>query len=552
MANTFSKVNASAATLTKNRTVGSVVPSSGLCVTCVDGCIGMCEVGKSAYRGHEVLYPQPFGVITTAAEKMYPVDYSHFNIMGTAVGAHGIEADSDKAVFPAVNLEVRFGHDKGIKYRYPWHIPGIGSTDVAKNNWEGLAIGSALAGTGLTIGENVVGMDDGAVIKNGRVVDTVDLKRRVKLYQEHQIDGYGAIIVQANVEDSRLGALEYAIEKLNVQCVELKWGQGAKDIGGEVKIDNLKKAQLLHERGYIVLPDPTDPDVIKAFEHGAFKAFERHSRVGMVDEEAFARRIAELRNAGARYVFLKTGAYRPADLARAILFASRYKLDLLTVDGAGGGTGMSPWHMMNEWGMPPVYLHSLLYQFAQRLSNRGDYLPALAVAGGFSFEDHIFKGLAMGAPFVKLVGMARAPVAAAMVGKTIGRTIDTNKVPVYISRFGNSKDEIFVTAVELRRKLRDASFDQIPTGALGLYTYYERLGQGLRQLMAGSRKFSLEHMSRNDIAFDVAVAGARRVSGDACLRAPAAFGRVAAFRSVTWLRSRVRRSRRAGPVSSSI
>jgi hypothetical protein len=500
MANTFSKVNASAATLTKNRTVGSVVPSSGLCVTCVDGCIGMCEVGKSAYRGHEVLYPQPFGVITTAAEKMYPVDYSHFNIMGTAVGAHGIEADSDKAVFPAVNLEVRFGHDKGIKYRYPWHIPGIGSTDVAKNNWEGLAIGSALAGTGLTIGENVVGMDDGAVIKNGHVVDTVDLKRRVKLYQEHQIDGYGAIIVQANVEDSRLGALEYAIEKLNVQCVELKWGQGAKDIGGEVKIDNLKKAQLLHERGYIVLPDPTDPDVIKAFEHGAFKAFERHSRVGMVDEEAFARRIAELRNAGARYVFLKTGAYRPADLARAILFASRYKLDLLTVDGAGGGTGMSPWHMMNEWGMPPVYLHSLLYQFAQRLSNRGDYLPALAVAGGFSFEDHIFKGLAMGAPFVKLVGMARAPVAAAMVGKTIGRTIDTNKVPVYISRFGNSKDEIFVTAVELRRKLRDASFDQIPTGALGLYTYYERLGQGLRQLMAGSRKFSLEHMSRNDIA----------------------------------------------------
>ncbi len=134
MASTFSKVNASAATLTKNRTVDSVVPTSGLCATCVDGCIGMCEVGKSAYRGHEVLYPQPFGVITTAAEKTYPVDYSHFNIMGTAVGAHGIEADSDKAVFPAVNLEVRVGHDNGIKYRYPWHIRGIGSTDVAKNN----------------------------------------------------------------------------------------------------------------------------------------------------------------------------------------------------------------------------------------------------------------------------------------------------------------------------------------------------------------------------------------------------------------------------------
>src|SRR5512136_1868276 len=175
----FSKINASAATLTKNRTEGSVVPASGMCVTCVDGCIGMCEIGKSAYRGHEVIYPQPFGVITTAAEKVYPVDYSHFSIMGTAVGAHGIDEDSDKAVFPAVSLEVAFGHDRGIKFKMPWIIPGIGSTNIAKNNWEGLAIGSALAGTGLTIGENVVGMDPESVINGGRVVDTVDLKRRV-------------------------------------------------------------------------------------------------------------------------------------------------------------------------------------------------------------------------------------------------------------------------------------------------------------------------------------------------------------------------------------
>jgi len=261
---TFSRVNTSAATLTKNRTEGSIVPASGMCVTCVDGCIGMCEIGKSAYRGHEVIYPQPFGVITTAAEKTYPVDYSHFNIMGTAAGAHGIEADSDKAIFPAVNLEVRIGRDQGIKFRRPWIISGIGSTNVAKNNWEGLAIGSALFGTGLTIGENVVGMDPETVISNGRATDTADLKRRVKLYQDHQRDGYGAIIVQANIEDTRLGAQEYAIEKLGVQCVELKWGQGAKDIGGEVKIRDLKTAQMLHRRGYLVLPDPTNPDTIRA------------------------------------------------------------------------------------------------------------------------------------------------------------------------------------------------------------------------------------------------------------------------------------------------
>ncbi len=500
MITTLSKPNASAATLTKNRTEGSVVPSSGMCATCVDGCIGMCEIGKSAYRGHEVIYPQPFGMITTAAEKAYPVDYSHFNIMGTAAGAHGIEADSDKAIFPAVNLEVTFGRDGGITFRRPWIIPGIGSTNIAKNNWEGLAIGSALAGTGLTIGENVVGMDPEAVFKNGRVVDTADLKRRVKLYKDHQRDGCGAIIVQANIEDTRLGTQEYAIEKLGVQCVELKWGQGAKDIGGEVKIRDLKKAQLLDERGYLVLPDPTDHDVIKEFERGAFKEFERHSHVGMVTEESFARRVEQLRKAGAKYIFLKTGAYRPADLARAVLFCSRYKLDLLTVDGAGGGTGMSPWRMMNEWGMPPVYLHSLLHRYAKKLADKGEHLPAIAVAGGFAFEDQIFKGLALGAPFVKLIGMARAPIAAAMVGKTIGRTIDEHQVPVYIERFGNSREEIFVTAAALRKELGDKTFENLPTGALGLYTYYERLDQGLRQLMAGSRKFSLEHLSRDDIA----------------------------------------------------
>ncbi|MHC4079875.1 MAG: glutamate synthase-related protein [Planctomycetota bacterium] len=496
----LSRMNASAATLTKNRTEGSVTPTSGMCVTCVDGCIGMCEIGKSAIRGHEVIYPQPFGVITSASEKAYPVDYSHFSIMGTTVGAHGIEADSDKAVFPAVNLEVRFGHDGGIKFRRPWIIPGIGSTNVAKNNWDGLAIGSAIAGTGLTIGENVVGMDPEAVIKDGHIVDTVELKRRVRLYQDHQRDGYGAIVCQANVEDTRLGVQEYAIEKLGVECVELKWGQGAKNIGGEVKINNLEKAQMLHERGYVVLPDPTDPQVIRAFERGAFREFERHSRIGMVDEESFAARVEELRKAGAKYIFLKTGAYRPADLARAVLFATKYELDLLTVDGAGGGTGMSPWRMMNEWGIPPVEIHSLMYEYVRRLAEQGYRVPALAAAGGFAFEDQIFKGLALGAPYVKLIGMARSPIAAAMVGKTIGRAIDEGRLPVYIERFGSSRDDIFVTAHDLRKELGDDEFERLPAGAIGLYTYYERLAQGLRQLMCGSRKFALEHIARDDLA----------------------------------------------------
>jgi hypothetical protein len=96
--------------------------------------------------------------------------------------------------------------------------------------------------------------------------------------------------------------------------------------------------------------------------------------------------------------------------------------------------------------------------------------------------------------------MARSPIAAAMVGKTIGRTIEEQELPVYVERFGRTKDEIFVTAPELRKELGDKEFDRLPTGAIGLYTYYERLAQGLRQLMCGARKFDLSFISRDDIA----------------------------------------------------
>jgi glutamate synthase domain-containing protein 2 len=495
----LTKINASAATLSKNRTEGAINALSGMCATCVDGCVGMCEIGKSAYRGHEIIYPQPYGIITSACEKNYPVDLSHFTILGGVVGAQGIEANSDKAIFSNVSLETTIGRDKKIKLRMPAIVPGLGSTAIAKNNWEGLAIGAALAGIPLTIGENVCGMDPESEIVKGKIKHSPDLEWRVNLYKKWQQDGYGAIVVQANVEDTKLGVHEYAISELDVDAVELKWGQGAKNIGGEVKIKDLKRAQILKKRGYVVIPDPTDPDIIKAFEKGNFKEFERHSRVGMVTEDAFLKRAEELRDLGAKHVFLKTGAYRPVALAQALKYASKAKIDLLTVDAAGGGTGMSPWRMMNEWGVPEVELHSLLYKYADKLAKKGEYVPDIAIAGGFSFEDQMLKGLALGAPYFKLIGMARAPLAAAMVGKTIGKKIDENMIPVYVQRFGDTKEEIFVTAPDLKRKL-GKNFEKVPTGALGVYTYMERLQQGLRQIMAGCRKFSLEHISRDDIA----------------------------------------------------
>ncbi len=53
---TFSKPNASAATKTRHRVSPS--PISGLCVTCLEGCLGLCEVGKSALKDNQ---PADFG-----------------------------------------------------------------------------------------------------------------------------------------------------------------------------------------------------------------------------------------------------------------------------------------------------------------------------------------------------------------------------------------------------------------------------------------------------------------------------------------------------------
>jgi hypothetical protein len=85
----FTRPNASPATKTRNRVTPS--PISGICVTCLDGCPGPCEVGRSALRGREMLYPQPFGKVTAGSEKDYPVDFSHLNIQGSCVGDRGVE-----------------------------------------------------------------------------------------------------------------------------------------------------------------------------------------------------------------------------------------------------------------------------------------------------------------------------------------------------------------------------------------------------------------------------------------------------------------------------
>jgi len=514
----YSAGHASRAVGASNRLKDDVCPFSGLCATCVETCIGICEVGLSAIRGPEMIYPQPFGNVTAASQKNYPIHWGDFTILGTAVGAKGIAADSDRAIFPNVHTEIRLGTRggrEGIKCLLPITIPGLGSTDIARKSWDSLAAGAALSGVLLTVGENVVGMDEEAEIRRGRVVKSPALAHRVEAYRKWQRDGAGTVVVQENVEDNRLGVLEYALSKLGVTAVEMKWGQGAKDIGGEVKIFTLEKAQMLKKRGYIVLPDPLNPEVIQAFERKAFREFERHSRLGMVSEEAFVKRAEQLRRAGAKYLFLKTGAYRFADLARALTWSSKYGVDVLTVDAAGGGTGMSPWRMMNEWGTPAIETFSKVYEYADRLAKAGKPLPDIVIAGGFTMEDHIFKGLALGAPYVKAVGMARAPITACTASTALWYRISQETDQNLVDKYGRTKQDVFYGAIRLIPELGTARFEELPAGGLGVYTYFLRISQGLRQLMAGARKFKMSDPAGRPDRGDLAALTpqAARVSG---------------------------------------
>ena len=400
--------NANEATGTVNRS-RDVVPMSGICTRCMDGCKGSARsgshrsgAGRSCIPARSVRSPQVLTRITRSITRTSTFRGTQWELKGLP---EGTEIGPDTAVFSTVNTETEYGWSKKVKMRLPIFTGALGSTDIARINWEHFAIGAAISGITCVCGENVCGVDPQLERDNkGKVKKSPEMDRRIEVFKKFQ-DGYGEILVQMNVEDTRLGTAEYVASKHNLDTIELKWGQGAKCIGGEIKVKSLERAIELKKRGYIVLPDPTVKENQAAFKAGAIKEFERHSRLGFVTKEGFHEEIDRLRDIGFKRITLKTGAYSMVELAMAMRYCSDAKIDLLTIDGAPGGTGMSPWPMMNEWGIPSFYIHSLAYEFAEKLSKKGMRVPDLAFAGGFSDEPGVFKALAMGSPYVKAVCM---------------------------------------------------------------------------------------------------------------------------------------------------
>lgn len=506
---------------------------SGLCTLCRADCTGKCEVWLASMVGRKLLYPRDFGMVTAGSGNTWHVGvgYNSLRIQGRLYGAYGLPpglSDTvDDCVFPHVSIETAFGRNQKIRCRVPWMTGALGSTFIAAKYWESFAVGAALVGFPIVVGENVVGVDRQAVFQNGHVKSSPEMERRINTFLRYY-DGYGAILVQMNVEDSRNGVAEYLIEKYgNKVVIELKWGQGAKDIGGEIQVTTYEYAKLLAERGYVLDPDPNQPGVKEAFERGAIRAFARHSRLGYTDRhsreavrENFMATVEYLRRLGYEHITLKTGSYGMEELAMAIKYATDAGLDLLTIDGSGGGTGMSPWNMMETWGVPSLLLHAKAYQYAKILADKGQRPVDMAFAGGLAREDHIFKALALGAPFTKLVCMGRALMIPGFVGSNIegvlrgqereiivdGQLIRTDKVhgtwdklPASVRDLGQTPEQIFAGYYEVERKVGKEEMKNIPFGAIAIWTLSDKLAAGLQQLMAGARKFSLAALDRTDL-----------------------------------------------------
>lgn len=492
---------------------------SGLCTLCRADCQGKCETWLSSLRGREILYPRDFGLVTAGSGNTthVGVSYNSLRIQGLNYGAFGSVNTDEDLLFTDVNLETSFGAAEKTKCRVPFMTGALGSTFIAAKYWDSFAAGCALVGAPIVVGENVVGVDRESEISKGHITRAPELERRIDTYMRYY-DGYGAIIVQMNVEDTRNGVAEFLAEKYGDKVIiELKWGQGAKNIGGEIEVTSLDYAMFLKKRGYLVDPDPEKPEVQEGFKRGSIKHFARHSRLGYTNlstydqvHDEFMTSVNYLRELGFKRISLKTGSYGMEALAMAIKFASEAELDLLTMDGSGGGTGMSPWNMMESWGVPSILLHAKAHEYASRLAARGKRVVDMSFAGGFAKGSNIFKALAMGAPYTKMICMGRAMMIPGFLGSNIEGVLhperrekvcgNWDKLPASVARYGSTAEEIFACYQDVEKKVGKDEMKNLPLGAVAIWCLVDKLSAGLQQLMCGGRKFSLGDISRDDIA----------------------------------------------------
>ena len=86
-----------------------------------------------------------------------------------------------------------------------------------------------------------------------------------------------------------------------------------------------------------------------------------------------------------------------------------------------------------------------------------------------------------------------------MVGKNIQEWMKNGKLPNTVGQYGSSAEEIFVSYEDVKNLVGSEEIKNIPLGAIGIYSYSEKIRVGLQQLMAGARCFSTPAISRREL-----------------------------------------------------
>lgn len=467
-------------------------PQSGMCSLCSDDCIGTCELGLAAVLGARTVYPTNTGTNQVGSEKDYGLDYSHFNINGRVFGAMGVHETYEEATIFNVNLETSYGKTNKVKMTMPIMLPAL-----VKLNWEDYYAGAAMAGVTCVIGEDARNKDAELVIENNKVIYFPALKKMLKAFRTYD-RGYGQIVLQCNVEDDMFGVPEYAITEEGVEAIEFKFGQSAKGTQPVTKLKNREEALIKQEKGILVHPDPSSAEMKKADEEGVSPNFYSYGRLPLWNEEYLVGRIEKLRALGCKNFYFKMAGYDLIDLEQVLRIGSAAGVDMITFDGAGGGSGYSPCKMMNEWSLPTVLLEEAVCTLVTKLKNEQVWLPAIVMTGGFVSEDQVFKALSFGAGDVKAIGICRGTMAAAMSSKKVGELIKEGNIPKHLKVYGSTVEEIFGDLADLRH-LYGVKANDFPTGAIGVFSYLNKIAFGLRHFMALNRKFDLKFLDSSDL-----------------------------------------------------
>ncbi|MFH2131516.1 MAG: FMN-binding glutamate synthase family protein, partial [bacterium] len=146
---------------------------------------------------------------------------------------------------------------------------------------------------------------------------------------------------------------------------------------------------------------------------------------------------------------------------------------------------------------------------AKILDEMGIRVPDISLAGGFAREDHLFKALALCAPYAKIVCMGRAPMISGFIGANITGALDHevkvavngcwDKLPQSVLEYGTKPEEILIGWEDVQKKVGRNEMKKIPLGAVAMWNYADKLSCGLQQFMAGARKFKLAELDRSDL-----------------------------------------------------